>query len=212
MMIKNILIFLFFLIVTSVIKPQSKINVNIGGGYYLINSENSLQMMENDRYHFFLLYDLSYQNSNIFGYNLMFEYSYQQIEKKNIIEFVSASEAGEYSFGGNASLISHNFDLDYVANISSYFSYGAGPSFVIINRIFSVQYLYDKLASSGLGINGFIVFNIPITNSSNYLFFSSKLKFRYTHSIWYDKGIRNLDNYYQDFLTTQILAGVGYAF
>jgi len=211
-MIKNILILLFILIVSAKVKPQNKINVNIGGGYYLINSENSLQMMGNDKYNFFLLYDLSYQNSYIFGYNLMFEYSYQKIEKKNIIQFVSTSETGQYSFWGNASLISHNFDLDYVGKISRYFSYGAGPSFIIVNRIFSMQYLYDKLASSGLGLNGFIDFSIPLNNGKNYLFFSSKLKFRYTHSIWYDKGIRNLDNYYQDFLTTQILAGVGYAF
>lgn len=211
-MIKNILVLLFVLIVSTEIKPQNKINVNIGGGYYLINSENSLNMIENSKYRFFLLYDLSYQNSNIFGYNLIFEYSYQKIEKKNIIQFVSSSQTGQYSFWGNASLISHNFDLDYIGNISRYFSYGVGPSFIIINRIFSIQYLYDKLASSGLGVNGFIDLNIPLSSGKNYIFFSSKLKFRYTHSIWYDKGIRNLDNYHQDFLTTQILAGVGFAF
>ncbi len=53
---------------------------------------------------------------------------------------------------------------------------------------------------------------VPINRSKKYFFFTSKLKFRYTHSIWFDKGIRNLDDYHQEYFTVQILAGIGYAF
>ncbi len=70
----------------------------------------------------------------------------------------------------------------------------------------------DKLASSGLGVNGFLEFSISLDNSGIYFFFTSKLKIRYTYSIWFDEGIRNLDNYHQEFLATQISVGLGYSF
>lgn len=196
---------------------QNKISLNIGYGYYISNSENSLKIMENHKYKFFALYDLSYERDNLFGYDLMFEYSYQNIAKENAIKFVRSSDASPNPAGyiwGNIALVTHNLDFDYISNISNYFSFGIGPSFIIVNRIIDAEnkMLYDKLASSGLGLNGFVQLNIPFSKRKNNIFFSSKLKFRYTHSIWFDKGIRNLDSYNQEFFTTQILAGLGYAF
>ncbi|MGE5846165.1 MAG: hypothetical protein ACM34O_05540 [Ignavibacteria bacterium] len=121
----------------------------------------------------------------------------------------------------DASLINHNIDLAYIGIISPYFSWGLGPSFVITNRIIEIDnpdaeaitlLLYDKLASSGLGANAFIDFSVPFSETENYFFFSSEIKFRYTHSIWFDEGIRNLDNYKQEFLVFTLSAGIGYSF
>jgi hypothetical protein len=54
--------------------------------------------------------------------------------------------------------------------------------------------------------------NATELTSGIYFFFTSKLKIRYTYSIWFDEGIRNLDNYHQEFLATQISVGLGYPF
>lgn len=215
-MVKVFLLSIVFLLSTSIINSQNKISLNVGYGYYLSNSENSTKIMGDKKFQYFVLSDFSYQRDNLFGFNLLFEYSYQQITKKNIIEFVRYDPGPNPSpppFWGDMTLISHNLDFDYTAKINNYLSYGIGPSFIIINRILEVDtVLYDKLASSGLGVNGFAELSIPIFGSKKYLFFTSKLKFRYTHSIWFDKGIRNLDDYHQEYFTIQILAGIGYAF
>ena len=215
-MVKIILFSIVLLFSTSMINSQNRIGLNVGYGYYLINSENSTKIMGDKIFQSFVLYDFSFQKDSLLGFNLLFEYSYQQITKKNIIEFVRY-EPGPFPapppYWGNMKLISHNFDLDYTAKINNYLSYGIGPSFIIVNRILEVDtVLYDKLASSGLGINGFTECSVPIYGSKKYFFFTSKLKFRYTHSIWFDKGIRNLDDYKQEYFTVHILAGIGYAF
>jgi hypothetical protein len=215
-MVKVFLFSVLFLFSNSTIKSQNKISLNVGYGYYLSNSENSTKIMGDEKFQSFVLYDFSYQRDNLFGFNLMFEYSYQQIMKKNIIEFIRYDPGPNPSpppYWGDIKLINHNFDLDYIAKINNYLSYGIGPSFIIVNRILDVDtVLYDKLASSGLGVNGFAELSVPIYGSKKYFFFTSKLKFRYTHSIWFDKGIRNLDDYHQEYFTVQILAGIGYAF
>ena len=215
-MIKIFLFSIILLFGNSVIRSQNKINLNIGFGYYLSNSENSTKLTGDNKFQSFVLYDLSYQRENIFGFSLMFEYSYQQITKKDIIEFIRHDPSPNpppLTLWGNITLINHNFDLDYAAKIFNYISFGIGPSFIIENRILEVDTVfYDKLASSGLGLNGYVELSIPLNTSKEYFFFTSKLKFRYTHSIWFDKGIRNLDNYHQEYFTAQILAGIGYAF
>ena len=215
-MVKIFLFSIIFLFSSLIIFSQNIINLNVGYGYYLSNSENSTKIMGDKKFQSFLLYDLSFQKDNIFGVLLMLEYSYQEITKDNIIEFIRAGGGPDPPpppYWGNIKLVNHNFDIDYIAKISNYLSYGIGPSFIIVNRILNVDtVLYDKLASSGLGVNGFAEFSIPIIGNENYLFFTSKLKFRYTHSIWFDKGIRNLDDYHQEYFTVQILGGIGYAF
>jgi len=218
---KIILIYTLFLFISVSIYSQNKISINGGYGNYLINSENSLKIMEDKKYRSHFLFGIAYQREDVFGHNLMFEYSFQQITKEDIIEFVSTSNESpevNYKFGGDISLVSHSFDLNYIRSINKSLSYGIGPSFVIVNRILEIPLregygsFYDRLASSGLGINGFLNLTFPLSDNKEYFFFNSELKFRYTHSIWFDKGIRNLDNYYQEFLTAQIIVGIGYSF
>lgn len=215
-MVKIFIFLIVFLFSTSIIYSQNRISLNVGYGYYLSNSENSTKIMGDNKFQSFVLYDFSYQRDKLFGFNLLFEYSYQEITKNNIIEFIRYNPGPNPSpppYWGNMKLINHNFDLDYTAKFDKYFSYGIGPSFIIVNRILEVDtVLYDKLASSGLGVNGFVELSVPIYGSRKYVFFTTKLKFRYTYSIWFDKGIRNLDDYHQEFFTAQILAGIGYAF
>ena len=220
---KYLLLLIVVLIVSPDILSQNKLSLNIGYGYYLSNSENSMKIMGDESFHSFLFYGFSFENENVLGLNLMLEYGYHRITKNNVIQFVRTSAAGPEPIGflgGDMSLISHNIDLDWVNNINPYFSYGIGPSVIIVNRIFEInnipsgianQSLYDKLASSGLGLNGFLMFNIPVDMNGRF-FLNSRIKLRYTHSIWFDKGIRNLDNYYQSFFTGQISAGIGYVF
>ena len=215
-MVKIFLFTILFIFSNSIIKSQNKISLNVGYGYYLSNSENSSKIMGDKKYKSFVLYDFSYQRDNLFGFNLLFEYSYQQITKKNIIEFIRYDPGPFPSpppYSGDIKLINHNFDLVYIAKINNYLSYGIGPSFIIVNRILDIDtVLYDKLASSGLGVNGFAELSVPINGNKKHFFFTSKLKFRYTHSIWFDRGIRNLDDYHQEYFTVQIIAGIGYTF
>ncbi|MGE5683067.1 MAG: hypothetical protein ACM34K_19570 [Bacillota bacterium] len=224
MMKKIKFLLLTFLLAGSVIFPQNRFSLDIGYGNYLSNSENSLRIMGDEKYRSYIFYGFSFQKEDLYGLNLMLEYSYNNIKKDDIIKFYQTGEASPEiigSFNGDMTLICHNIDLSYIKNIGKNFSLGAGPSFVITNRIFEIDRkltidtrqvsLYDKLASSGLGLSGFLMFSLPLTEDQK-LFLNSKLKLRYTHSVWFDKGIRNLDDYNQDFLTAQISAGIGYSF
>lgn len=218
---KYFFVFIWILLANFDILSQNRINFNIGYGNYISNSENSMKIMVNKKFRSHLLFGLTYQKEDVFGYNLLIEYSYHEITEKNVIEFIRTGESSPEpigSIGGDMTLISHNIDFNYVGVINNYFSYGIGPSLFIVNRIFEIRNIpfgeqptsfYDKLASSGLGINGFLMFSTPITEN---IFFSSKIKFRYTHSIWFDEGIRNLEDYYQQFVTGQVTVGLGYLF
>ncbi|MFO7447303.1 MAG: hypothetical protein R6W90_13115 [Ignavibacteriaceae bacterium] len=222
-----LLIIVFAGFFSSPVFSQNKLSLNIGSGYYLNNSENSLDIVGDKRYKFYLFYGFAYERENILGFDLMFEYNYHQMVKKDVLTFVYSGEASPDPsgfFSADVSLINHNFDFTCTGRISSYFLYGIGPSFVITNRTIEVDLpdnigavqskmdFYDKLASSGIGLNGFLEFRIPLDNNPNYFFFTSKLKLRYTYSIWFDEGLRNLDDYYQEFLTMHLSAGVGYSF
>jgi len=223
-MTKYTFIIVCFLFLPGIIHSQSRVSLNAGYGNYLFSSENSTRIMGDKKFRSHFVSELSYQNENLFGINLMLDFNYHEITQRNVVEFFVTGEDNPEivdSYGVDLSLVSFNFDLSYVGSISNNFSFGLGPSFCIINRIVKMDegivtignirgslYLYDKLASSGLGANGFIMFNIPIMVDSKF-FITSKVKFRYVHSIWFDKGIRNLDNYKQEFITAQITAGVG---
>lgn len=221
---KYILVLVLLLTANSFISSQNKMSVNFGSGYYLSNSENTLKIMDDKKFRTYLVYGFTYQRENLFSYNLMVEYSYHQIIKKDVIEFITYNSSSPEPIGiiyGDMSLISHNIDFDYVANINEYFSYGIGPAIVITSRILEIEdnvfeesnsSLYDKLASAGLGINAFFEVTYPLTESKNFFFITSKLKLRYTHSTWFDEGLRNLDNYSQEFITTQFSIGIGYSF
>ncbi len=149
-MVRIFIFSIVFLFSTSIINSQNRISLNVGYGYYLSNSENSTKIMGDKKFQSFVLYDFSYQRDSLFGFNILFEYSYQQITKKNIIEFIRYEPSpfpAPPPYSGNIKLINHNFDLNYTAKINKYLSYGIGPSFIIVNRILEVDtVLYDKLS------------------------------------------------------------------
>jgi hypothetical protein len=226
----SFLIIILFLTTGYFIYPQNKISLNSGWGYYLNNSENSLKIMGDKRYKSYFQFGAAYQCS-ILSNTFMFEYTYHQMLKEDVIQFIrTASELDENgnvvvlgTIGTDATIINHNFDMNYVGTINLDFSYGFGPSFIITNRIIetedcqtegevSTNSLYDKLASSGLGVNAFIELSVPFSEAEEFFFFTSKIKFRYTHSIWFDEGIRNLDNYTQEFFVFVLSLGIGYSF
>ena len=201
---------------------QNRLSVNIGPGYYLLNSENSNKIVGDKRFKWYINFGFSYQRENLFGYKLLFEYSFQQITKNDALIFrISDPSPNPFlgSIGTDLKLINHNLDFDIVEYISQNFGFGIGPSFVITNRLvetneeaFGEHNLFDKLASSGIGVNTFLNFSIPFSESEDYFFFNSKIKLRYTHSIWFDEGNRKLDDYSQDFFTTKLSVGIGYSF
>jgi hypothetical protein len=216
-----ILVCFMLLYTNSFLYSQYKLSVNTGYGNYLSNSENSLQITKDSKFHDYLFYGFTLQKEDFFGYNLILEYNYHQIVIDNIVQSVVTGEGDPTPLGyntGSMSLLSHTIDLDYVGTFDKYFSYGFGPSFDIINRTFKMNLgilgatFSDKLASSALGLNVFADVQFPLESAEKHLFFDFKIKFRNTHSIWFDKGIRNLDNYSQEFITGQILIGLGYSF
>lgn len=215
-MMKNYLALLLVVILNALMMPQNKANVNLGIGFYVNNSENSMRIMRGEKYHSYFQYGFTYERENFYGCDLQFDYSFHQNTKEHLLQFAILDEDGTHAVGmtpGDVSLRIHNFDVSYTKKMDKYFTWGAGPSFALINRIIDVQnHLYDKLASSGLGVNAFLEFSIPFNPAKPDFYFTSNMKFRYLHSIWFDKGNRNLDDYSQWFLTSELTVGIGYAF
>lgn len=227
MMKKNISALVLLLSFVVSVQAQTKISLQGGFGYFLSNSENSTKIMGDKEYRSHIPLGISFQSDKLFGQNLLFEYSYNKISKNDVLTFIVTGPDGPEhigSFGIDATLVNHNFDLNYVGNIYPILTYGIGPSFVITNRIIEssnfnlpagawiYRTYYDRLASSGLGANFFLELQLPFSTEQNYFYFTSKLKVRYTHSIWFDEGIRKLDDYKQEFVTTNLTVGIGYSF
>lgn len=213
---KILLTCLIVLSANSIILSQNRISANLGYGYYLSNSENSLIIMEKDDFTSYFNFGFAFQRNNLFGYNILLEYNYHEIKEDDVIQFFRTSSRSPEIIGfyyGDMTLTNHNIDLDFVGVINEYLLFGFGPSFVISNRTLVIDdLLKDKLASSGIGVNGFIRADLPLSNDKEYFYISAKLNLRYTHSIWFDEGLRNLDNYNQEFFTSNILIGLGYSF
>ncbi|MCW8960965.1 MAG: hypothetical protein OQK29_05330, partial [Ignavibacteriaceae bacterium] len=70
----------------------------------------------------------------------------------------------------------------------------------------------DRLASFNIGINGLINMRIPLSKNAEYWYFYSGLKIRYLHGLFYDEGLRDLENYNQNFVTAILTIGIGYSF
>jgi hypothetical protein len=226
MMKKIPLIILFVLFYLFILYAQNKIELDFSPGVCIINSENSMRLLEeeNESYDFFLSFGLNYQRNDVYGFDLLIEYNYRQETLDKVYESYWTDETGQ-DLGkvyGDLRLINHSFDFDYIKGMNQNFSYGLGLSFVLTNRIFRFDRtmtiaddwkvnLYDRLASSGLGANAFLEFTIPFGTESDFIFIS-RFKIRYTHSIWFDEGLRKLDDYYQEFLTTELSLGIGYKF
>ena len=124
-------------------------------------------------------------------------------------------------FYTDVSLSFNNLDISINGNFGSIFSFGFGPSLTLVNRSIIVENadidhadFVDRLASFNIGVIGLIDMRIPFSKSADYWYFYSGLKFRYLHGLFflYDKGLRDLDDYEQNFVTANLTIGIGYNF
>lgn len=67
---------MFLLLFTSISFSQHQISVKPTIGGYIYNSENSLKIMENEDYFLNYGFEISYENKNIFGYDIQLDFSY----------------------------------------------------------------------------------------------------------------------------------------
>ena len=210
-----ILVFLFLFTTISIPQHQITLKPTIGG--YIYNSENSLNIMENEDYVLNYGFEVSYENKDLFGYDIQLDYSYIYSGFDNYIEWVRTGESDPTPIGFSYSDISlslHNFDFELKNEIDEYFSYGFGPSFSLVNRTYTYDFVdfVDRLASFAIGINASIDFKYPLNESEQYLFILSSVKYRYLFGLLYDKGLRDLSNYNQHFVTGNFSIGLGYNF
>lgn len=205
---------------------QNRISLNFGCGYFFYNSENSMQVMGDKKFDSHLIFGFDFTRNNILGMDLTAEYSYSHVKKENtLVAHITAPVNSNViaAYGSDVILNQHSIDLSNRYSPTKILSLGIGPSLVFVDRIIEMtvppvegsvyqKKLYDKLASAGIGLNGYVEFSYPLTESEQYFFISSKLKVRYSHSIWFDEEGRKLDSYQQEFIDAQIVIGIGYSF
>jgi len=190
----------------------STLSVEIGSGVFLHNSENSKTVMGDGEFTSFIPIGVSYGKSDLIRIPVSLSYEYQKSLNRKAIEYWDYdNQSPRY---GDVVLISHHLDVNYHKSASRFISYGFGPTFVISNRIVDLEdSLYDRLASYGLGANGFIelsVLRIPAVSPFNTEWIAANLRFksRYTHSVFFDRGSRELDGYSQSFFSTIVTMGL----
>lgn len=208
---------MFLLLFTSISFSQHQISVKPTIGGYIYNSENSLKIMENEDYFLNYGFEVSYENKNIFGYDIQLDYSYIYSGFDNYLEWVRTSENGPEIidvFYSDISLTLNNLDITLKNDIDEYFSYGFGPSISIVNRsiITDESDFVDRLASFAIGVNVSMDFKYPFDQSEQYLFLYGSVKYRYLFGLLYDKGLRDLSDYNQHFVTGSFSVGLGYNF
>lgn len=108
----------------------------------------------------------------------------------------------------------NNLDITLKNDIDEYFSYGFGPSISIVNRsiITEESDFVDRLASFAIGVNVSMDFKYPFDQSEQYLFLYGSVKYRYLFGLLYNKGLRDLSDYNQHFVTGSFSVGLGYNF
>jgi hypothetical protein len=219
MKLKKIILFISLISINPFfnLPAQHQINISPVIGLYLYNSENSLPVMGDENYLLNYGFEIGYRNKNLFGHILQFDYSYIYSEIDNVLKFVRTGEGSPDPIGVFYSYVSSSLNtLDISVNdkLGDIFSYGFGPSFSIVNRSIIIEYsdFVDRLASFNIGIIGLIDMRIPFSKSADYWYFFSGLKFRYLHGFFYDKGLRDLSDYNQNFVTVNLAIGIGYNF
>ncbi|MBK7499126.1 MAG: hypothetical protein IPI19_08495 [Ignavibacteriales bacterium] len=93
--------------------------------------------MGDENYIFNYGFEVSYENKDIYGYDIQVDYSYVYSDFDNFLKFVYTGESDPTPIGYSYSDISlslNNFDLSLKNEIDEYFSYGFGPSFSFVNR------------------------------------------------------------------------------
>lgn len=211
----TIILFLILLSIISYSQHQVSLKPTIGG--YIYNSENSLKIMENKDYVLNYGFEVSYEHKDLFGYDIQLDYSFIYSGFDNYLEWVRTAENGPDIidvFYSDVYLSLNNLDISLKSDIDEYFSYGFGPSASIINRsiITEEYYFVDRLASFAIGVNASLDFKYPLDQSEQYLFLYGSLKYRYLFGLLYDKGLRDLSDYNQHFVTGNLSVGLGYNF
>lgn len=208
---------LFLFVFASISFPQHQISLKPTIGGYIYNSENSLKIMENEDYILNYGFEVSYENKDLFGYDIQADYSYIYSGFDNYLEWVRTGESDPTPIGysySDISLTLNNFDLSLKYKLNENFSYGFGPSFSIVNRTYTYDFadFIDRLASFAIGANVSIDFKYPLEQSEQYLFLYGSVKYRYLYGLLYDKGLRDLSDYNQHFVTGNFSVGLGYNF
>ena len=227
MTIKKIVLFCNSLLIISfsISHAQNQVTAAPVIGLYLYNSENSLPVMGDENYLVNYGFEVSYRNNNLFGYSIQFDYSYLYSGIDDVLKFVRTGEGSPDPIGvfySDVSLSLNTLDISINDNLSNIFTYGFGPTFSIVNRSIIVEDAFvnyvnfedfeDRLASFNIGVIGVIDMRIPLSTNTNYLYFYGGMKIRYLHGFFYDEGLRNLDDYNQNFVITNLVIGIGYNF
>lgn len=211
-MMKKIILALIILVSSAcTLNAQQYITFGGGAGFYPYSSENSLHLLKEKKARIFFLFNTGYRNDTLYGYKLSAEYNFLYTSRERILEFVKTAESSPDPiayYGIDYYLINHCLDLNIFWELGSNFSFGIGPTLVLTNRIVEQKDLafYDRLTSLAAGLNGILEIKLPMDNDEK-LYFLINCRLRYTHSIYFDEGIRKLDDYSQGFLTSQLSLG-----
>jgi hypothetical protein len=217
---------LLILLICSCLYPQNKIYLSMNPGLSLFNSENSMKLIGDKTIDWFPGVSIGYERENVWGYNLYFEYNVTYNKVADVLSFVRTSPDSPVidSWGADLILSLNNFDIGIKDNLTDNLSYAFGPTVTFASRSFVIDdapripgetlsnNIDDRLESLCLGVNASLNFQVPFSSGTSYPFFYSGLKFRYLHSIWFDARGRNVSNYYQSFLFSQLNLGIGYNF
>jgi len=202
---------------------QSSATASFHYGIYLANSENSLPIIGTQSVRGFAGFAVGYAHACWNHIALGIDAGYSASTVDRIQQFVESSPNGPFDFTYFYAHMSFkqffgDFNIRYSVNERPVV--GGGPSLAIVHRTvytdpINVQnattiQLEDMLASSGIGLNGLIQARFPFGGSRFAVITGAK--FRYIHSIWFDKGERDLSNYSQSFLSGNLFAGTSYDF
>ena len=218
---------LVILMICSGLYSQNRIYLSMNPGISLFNSENSMKIIGDKSIVWFPGVSVGYERGGIWGYDLYFEYNVTYDKVADVISFNrTAPDSPDIiaSWGADLVLSLNNFDLGIKDYLTNNLSYSIGPSVAIVTRSFVIDdfpyvpgetlsnNIDDRLVSVCTGLNASLNLQLPFTSETRYVFFYSSLKIRYLHSLWFDASGRNVDNYYQSFLFSQLNLGIGYNF
>ena len=189
---KNILFIALLIFINPFIYSQNKVSANFGYGIYLNNSENSTNLLGDNNFRSYLFYGISYKRETVLGLNLMFEYSYHQITKNDVLVFVLQSDFGDsISFGTDVTLISHNSEIEMFIGFGPVIKYYLFNNYIspfikagYFHNIYNITDHYSHNRKSfpgfsaeiGIGLNYFVTNSFAVESSLDYVFSQKQIE------------------------------------
>lgn len=206
-----IVVSLFFVTQSS---GQDDIGITCGVGAYAYNTENEYAITKNENYILNFTFAAYYVRALSANYRINVSYNFMFSKINDALLFaITAPNVPEAlgQYGVDIKLMFNMFDFNLDVKLNKNYYISMGPTLALVFRSLVIDHhsFKDELASVCGGLNVVAAWYYPIDNSKMY--YQMGIKTRFLTGLFFDRGMRNIDDYNQSFITVNLELGLGFS-